>query len=99
MVFFLCLGRAHRAVPLLQMYRWIWDTSRSAFPVIFIQFRVARQHRSLVFQLWNGKKKSCSLSVAQSLANSKSSHADVSIFVHPKVKHLEKAFGKPPEQI
>lgn len=31
---FLCLGRAHRAVPLLQMYRWIWDTSRSAFPVI-----------------------------------------------------------------
>lgn len=42
---------------------------------------------------------SCSLSVVQSLANSKSSHADVNMFVHPKVKHLEKAFGKPPEQI
>ena len=41
----------------------------------------------------------CTFTVVQNLANSKSSHADVNIFVHPKVKHLEKAFGKPPEQI
>lgn len=88
---FLCLGRALRAVPFLQMYRWIWDTSRSAFPVISIQFRVLL---SAVMHIYE-----CTFTVVQNLANSKSSHADVNMFVHPKMKHLEKAFGKPPEQI